>query len=82
MKPSQFTHYLLRESGEEYNFLGYGEMLHDTAEPTTVCILSPIISGFAPNPPAGHTRFIICDEDDFAVLFDESSPLGEPVERN
>ena len=81
MPRSQFNHYLLRETGAEYNYLGLGVMLHDEGPSTNVCILSPVISGFAPNPPEGFTRFFICDENEFDTFFEEASPLGEPVER-
>lgn len=58
MRPVQFNAYKLRESGDEFRFIGYGQLLHDEGETEDVCIMAPSVSGY----DLGAARFKKTDE--------------------
>lgn len=79
MRPTQFSTYIRRDTGDEYRFIGYAQVVHDEAEPKDVCLLTPVCSGFEiaaekHKRTPEHTIYYIVEPEDFANYFDEGSP--------
>lgn len=77
MPPVQFNDYFRTSDGEPFRFIGYGQLLKDGEEDSTdVCILCPVVSGFAAS--AGkfkkgpyHTLYYLVGVEEFDKFFSE-----------